>query len=182
MDLKIDVLTADTSPLIHLASCGLLHSLTKAARFVIADVVEIEATREGKPFAEEISAWIDSGKKDGSVIIEKTTTGETLKLALKANPDYRQKDGGELAILDWLLNKIRACDDHAMVIYENGKVPSMIQNWDMDANITILTTKAFLFYCKKEDLIKDAESAWEHMIEKYITMNSRHQTTLIRRG
>ncbi len=83
-----------------------MHSLTKAARFFIADVVEIEATRKGSPFAEEISTWIDSGKKDGSVIIERTNTGETLRLALTANPDYRPKDGGEYAILDWLLNKI----------------------------------------------------------------------------
>lgn len=165
---KLALIVADTSPIIHLASCRLLHLFNKTTRFIMTDIVQIEATRQGKPFSEKITEWINGGVKDGTIVIEKTSTGETLKTAMQSNPDYRQKDGGERANLDWLLDKINNCQNHAMVIYENGKVPSMIQKWDMDANISILTTKAFLNYCEKQSLIDDADKVWKEMIDKNV--------------
>ena len=74
--------------------------------------------------------------------------GKTYRLALKADPLHRMKNAGEIAIMDWLVDYVDRSDDHTIVIYENGKVPKLLSEWDFDANIDVYTTRAFLHYCE----------------------------------
>lgn len=162
--MKIDLITADTGPLIHLASIGQLNLLKGFGKVHIPDLVVMEAIVQGKPFAEEIKDWLTAGVADQSISIEETSTGELLRLARTVEPDKRMKDGGERAILDWLIDTVDAQGYSAMVIYENGKVPKLIQNHDSELSAAVITTRSFLSLCEKDGLIQSADKLWEKLL------------------
>ncbi|MGH7077973.1 MAG: hypothetical protein ACREFU_07725 [Acetobacteraceae bacterium] len=76
----------DTTPLVHLAAAGALDVLNGLGRVAVVDVVELEATYfDDKPYAKEIRAWIDAGRKPGSnrfVEVAVTELDPLYKLAL----------------------------------------------------------------------------------------------------
>lgn len=127
-------------------------------------MVRHEATGNlAKPEAETLERWIAEGQMPGSnrpVRLERTETGRAYELARKTDPDFRMKDGGETAIVQWLVERVDATDLQTIVIYENGKVPSWIGNRNMDADIDVLTTRAFLLLAERRGLIRSAEALW----------------------
>ena len=176
--MKIDLITADASPLIHLSAIGQLDLLKKVGHVKIPDLVAMEATISGKPGADEISEWISRGVADGSVTIEFTSTGELLHLARLTKPDHRIKDGGERAILDWLIDNVEASGLSAMVVYENGKVPKLIRNHDQELDSAVFTTRAFLSWCERKGYVNDAEGLWAKLVEKVPTINPKREMHL----
>jgi hypothetical protein len=58
----------------------------------------------------------------------------------------------------------------AIVLYENGKVPRLIENHDIDANVSVLTTRAF-FETLKE--INATQKSWDDMIGLFPTINTK---------
>ena len=175
---KPDIVVADTSPLVHLSQAGALHLLHEiGGTVVIVDMVLHEATRNlSKPEAENLRKWAEDGMKQGSnrfVRYERTETGRVFETALKVDPDYRMKDGGETAIVQWLVETIDGTDLQTIVIYENGKVPNWIGNRNLDADIDVLTTRAFLELAERNRLIASADAVWARIDATAPTANPR---------
>jgi hypothetical protein len=148
--LPAELIVVDPAPLIHLASCGLLGKLVNFGKVIVVDMVEIEATRElTKPFAAEINAWLKAETCAGRVEIGETPTGETYRLALKVNPEYRQHDAGEIAIAAWLYEHVESTDAQMLVLYEDLKFPKLLKNLLTNCDVSLVSTRAFLKLCKK---------------------------------
>ena len=171
-----EIVIADTGPLIHLAQADalpLLHEIGSSV--VIVDMVRHEATRDlSKPQAEVMEHWIAEGQKPGSnrpVRLDRTETGRAYGLAVQTDPDFRMKDGGETAIVQWLVEAVDATDLKTIVVYENGKVPAWIGNRNIDADIDVLTTRAFLSLAERRGLIGSAEAVWRKIEDASPTTN-----------
>ena len=197
---KPDIVVPDAGPLIHLAQAKLLHLLHEAGgAVVVVDVVAGEVTRGlSKPGAAELQEWMNRGQVPGSnqpVRIEETETGRLYAAALKAQPDFKLRNGGETAIVDWLAEKIAGTDRPVIVIYENGRVPKIVQNQSMDADIDVVTTRAFLDRMQRRELAQqgralpspdtplsaDAETYWKRVAAAEPTANPRVQSFSQRR-
>ena len=167
--MKPDILVPDTLPLIHLyqaGALGLLHDI--GGTVVIVDMVYYELTRDlDKPEARVLADWIAEGVKPGSnrpIRLEKTEVGRVFSIAQKTDPKVRMKDGGEIAIVQWLVESVDATDHRTIVIYENGKVPSFIANRNLDIDIDVLTTHAFLELAERGHLVPSADNVWNKII------------------
>lgn len=183
---KPDIVVADTSPLIHLAQAGALHLLHDVGgAVVVVDMVMHEATRDlSKPDAAVLKAWMEDGMKPGSnrpIRYRRTETGRVFETALKVDADYRMKDGGETAIVQWLVETVDATELQTIVIYENGKVPNWIANRNMDADIDVMTTRAFLELAERNDVIPSAAAVWARIENAAPTTNPRVAAFINRR-
>ncbi len=184
---KPDIVVADTSPLIHLSQAGALHLLHEVGgAVVIVDMVMHEATRDlSKPDAAVLKAWMADGLKPGSnrpIRYGRTETGRVFETALQVDADYRMKDGGETAIVQWLVETVDATELQTIVIYENGKVPNWIANRNMDADIDVLTTRAFLELAERNDVIPSAAAVWARIEKVAPTTNPRVAAFINRRA
>ena len=158
-----DIIIPDAGPLIHLAQAdalGLLHEVGGAV--VLVDVVRHDLIDDiEKPAARRLQAWIEAGLLPGSnrpVRLELTETGEAYRLARLVKPEFRMKGGGEAAILEWLGRAIDGTDHATIVVYENGRVPRAISSQGMDADIDVLTTRAFLDLAERRGFVASAEA------------------------
>ena len=175
---KPDILVPDASPLIHLSQAGalpLLHEIGGAV--VIVDMVYFELTRDlDKPEARALADWVAEGQRPGSnhpVRLEQTETGRIFQVARRSEPDIRMKDGGETAIVEWLAQAVDATDKQTIIIYENGKVPSLVANRNLDVDIDVLTTHAFLELAERRRLITSAADVWARILHVAPTTNPR---------
>jgi hypothetical protein len=102
-------------------------------------VVAHEITRDlSKPGAEAQGTGPAEGHKPGSkspVRVEETETGRFYAAVVEARPDDRLGKGGETATLER-----RA----VIVPYGNERVPTIVPDQSLDADIDVLTTRAFL--------------------------------------
>ena len=160
-----DIIVPDAGPLIHLAQAEALHLLHQVGREVIlVDVVVDEITRNRtQPGATALRDWIDAGTAPGSsgpIRIEPTETGRAIALARLAQPDFAMRNGGETAIVEWLVDALHGTTTSAIVLYENGRVPRIVAGQGVDANIDIVTTRAFLELAERRGLIASAAEAW----------------------
>lgn len=179
---KPDIIVPDTGPLIHLAQADALHLLHEVGgRVVVTDMVAIEATAfPEKPGAAAVQSWLIEGSKPGSnapVSIEPTEVGRLYVAAKKGDPDYKARGLGELAIVGWLQDKVDSTSDSVLVVYENGRVPNMIGGHGIDADIDILTTRAFLALAEDRGLVSSAAEYWDRVIEAAPTANPNILTT-----
>ncbi len=181
-----DIVVPDTSPLIHLALAGelrLLHEI--GGTVVIVDVVAGEAIRDlDKPGAVDLARWIEAGRTPGSnapVRVEETETGRLLAAARKSDPDMRAPNAGEAAIVEWLATTVQGTDRATIVLYENGRVPAIVANQGIDADIDVITTRAFLEAAERRGLITSAAVTWDRVAALAPTANPRIQTSQQRR-
>ena len=133
-------------------------------------------------------AWLREGQAPGSnapVRVEETETGRLFRIALRAEPDLKLRNGGETAIVEWLAEKVAGTDRAVIVLYENGRVPGIIRNQNMDADIDVLTTRAFLDAMQKRrgSMPRQApgESYWEQVTATGATADPRVQSYSQRR-
>ena len=164
-----DIVIPDTGPLIHLAQANALHLLHEIGEAVIiVDLVRLELTHDlSKPEALRLQAWIEQGLQPGSnqpVRLEVTETGEALQLARLVKPDFKMRNGGETAMVQWLGEKVAGSRLQTLVLYENGKVPKMVRREGIDADIDVMTTRAFLALAEKRGLIASADDIWHRII------------------
>lgn len=176
------VILPDTSPLVHLAAVDALHILTDLGRVIVVDVVALEATNDrSKPYATEIAAWIADGGKPGSnrpVEIATTEIGPLYKLAL--DQDIRPpRNAGEIGITEWLAEELRHIGGPALVVYENGKIPSMLAREGIAETVAVATTRNLLELAQREGLIPSAEALWARIAEVAPTANPASVLTYI---
>ena len=183
---KPEIVIPDAGPLIHLAQANFLHLLYEAGgAVVVVDMVAHELTRDlSKPGAAELHAWMREGQALGSnapVRVEETETGRLFRIALRAEPDLKLRNGGETAIVEWLAEKVAGTAKSVIVLYENGRVPNIIRNQSMDADIDVLTTRAFLEAMQKRGeaaapRTSPDESYWGRVAATGTTANPRVQS------
>lgn len=190
---KPDIVVPHSGPLVHLAAAGLLHLLHDVgAAVVVVDMVAHEITRDlSKPGAEILEAWLAEGSAPGSnrpVRVEETETGRLYAAVLEAKPDYRLRNGGETAIVEWLAERIAGTDRAVIVLYENGRVPTIVRNQSLDADIDVLTTRAFLEGLEQREreargTVSNSEgpSYWDRVVAQVPSANPRLQSFSQRR-
>jgi predicted nucleic acid-binding protein len=171
-----DIVVPDAGPLIHLSQAGalgLLHEI--GGTVVIVDMVRQELTDDpAKPEARQLQDWIEAGLKPGSncpVRLAETETGEAFRLARLVRPDFRMRDGGETAIVQWLAQTVEATQNQTIVLYENGKVPKVVRREALDADIDVMTTRAFIELAARHGLIASADVLWRRIIAAAPTTN-----------
>lgn len=182
-----DIIIPDAGPLIHLAQADALPLLHQVGRrVVVADMVAFEVTQDmTKPGAERLRDWLDAGQVAGSnapVSVEETSTGRLFALARQVDPTVRARDAGERAIVDWLAEKIQGTDQAAMVVYENGRVPRIIANQGIDADIDVVTTRAFLQLAQQVGASSSAADYWSRIVAAAPTASDAQATTMHRRA
>ena len=182
-----DIIIPDAGPLIHLAQADALSLLHQVGRrVVVADMVAFEVTQDmSKPGAERLRDWLSAGQALGSnapVSVEETSTGRLFALARQTDPTIRARDAGERAIVDWLAEKIQGTDQAAMVVYENGRVPRIIANQGIDADIDIVTTRAFLQLAQRAGATLTAGDYWSRIVAAAPTASDAQATTMHRRN
>ena len=171
-----DIIIPDGGPLIHLSQANALHLLHEiGGKVIIIDMVRHELTNDpSKPEALRLQNWIEQGLEPGSnqpVRLEATDTGEAFRLARLVKPDFRMRDGGETAMVQWLGERVSGGQLQTMVLYENGKVPKVIRREGIEADIDVMTTRAFLALAEWRGLIASAEAVWQQILKHSPTTN-----------
>ncbi len=176
------VVVPDTAPLIHLAAGGALDVLTGMGRVVIPDVVVMEATHHAaKPWAAEIAAWIEAGARPGSnagIEVAESEFGDLYRLALREGA-RTPRNAGEIAIAAWLGDNLRAVGGPALVVYENGRVPTLLLREGVAAEVAVATTRNLLSLAQEAGLLPDAEAVWLRIVAAVPTANPASALTLI---
>jgi hypothetical protein len=168
------VIIPDTTPLIHLAAGELLHILPALGRVVVPDVIAMEATRlQSKPFAPEVAAWL----KEGHAEIADTDWGPIYKLAAEQGMKT-PCNAGEAAILTWLQEHLTEESHEAIVVYEDKRVPAVIEGAGTLDDVIVLTTRSFLVLAEDRGIIPSAEAAWSRVIARAPTASPAFTRTM----
>jgi predicted nucleic acid-binding protein len=171
--MKIEITPAivvpDMSPLIHLAAGGQLPLLHEFGRVIVMDIVAYEASADlARPWASDVAAWLAKGQGSGSnrpVEVVKTEIGEAYRLARQTDPSFKLQDAGERAIRDWLVDALPEVGGPALVVYEDKKMPKLIQREQLTDIVVIATTRAVLAFAQDTGLIASAEDVWNNIIK-----------------
>ena len=89
--------------------------------------------------------------------------------------------GNPQAILEWLRDEVDRTERAVLIVYENGKVPRLIGDYGIDADIDILTTRAFLDLAERQRVVPDAETVWRRITDAASSANPAITVTLHRR-
>jgi hypothetical protein len=119
--------------------------------------------------ARDVAAWLENGQAPGSnqpVEVVKTEIGEAYRLARQTDPSFRLQDAGERAIRDWLVDTLPEVGGPALVIYEDKKMPKLIQREQLTDIVVIATTRAMLAFAEERGLIPSAEDVWNTIIKR----------------
>ena len=178
------VVVPDMSPLIYLAAAGRLALLQEFGRVVVMDIVAYEASDDAtKPWALEVAAWLAKGQEAGSnqpVEIVKTEIGEAYRLARLTNPDFKLQNAGENAIRDWLVDTLPEIGGPALVIYEDKKMPKLIQREHLEEVVVVATTRSVLVFAEERGLITSAEEVWNDIIKRAEGANPKLDVKVMR--
>jgi hypothetical protein len=167
------IIVADSGPLIRLVAAGLLGSLRSLnRRIVLVDHVEDEVTGDpGKPFAQELVAWIAS--MGPTIERVKTVVGEGIT-SLRARARNNEEEGllksalrnsGEQAIREFVGRWSDGSQASALVLYEDRKVPGLFL--DTDFTVEFMTTRAFAATLQHWGVNSDAVAALEAIAPRY---------------
>ena len=127
--------------------------------------------------------WIEAGQRPGSnaaVRVEVTDTGRAIALARMTESGFTMRNGGENAIVDWLVDTLQGTTLSTIVLYENGRVPRIVAGQAIDADIDVITTRAFLDLAERRGLIASSVAAWA-LIEAEASAANPHRRTAWRR-
>lgn len=163
-----DICIIDAGPLITFAMGDGLKELTAAGnnyQFKILDVVAVEAGRRGKPGGDEIADWIDKMQGIGKLDVIETEVGKALREGRAQNPKFRIKNAGENAIAEWLTNGGADAANSAVVVFEDDDTRKLLKGMSQDANITAVTTRAFILDGEAAGYVKDPKATWGKIAE-----------------
>ncbi len=84
----------------------------------------------------------------------------------QSDPTFRLKDAGERAIRDWLVDTLPDLGGPALVIYEDKKMPGLLQREQLSDVVVVATTRAVLGFAEDRGLVASAEDAWSNIIAR----------------
>jgi hypothetical protein len=167
------IIIADAGPLIRLAAAGLLDSMRLTNRqVVVVDRVEEEACGDpSKPFAAEISAWM--ARMNGAVEHAETLEGIAIAALRLRDPTpanqlmlkRAMRNSGERAIREYVETINPQESEHALVLYEDGAVPSLMAA--ATVSMTLMSTRAFVRMIAERGYNADAVKALEAIASTY---------------
>jgi hypothetical protein len=167
------IIVADAGPLIRLAAAGLLDTLRGLnRRVVLVDRVEDEVIGDpSKPFAGEISAWIE---RSGDAVLRVQTVVGVGIASLRSRARTAQedtllktalRDSGELALREFIGHWQPTESASALVVYEDAKVATLFL--DSEFSVTLMTTLAFAETIAEWGVNADAVAALEGIAGRY---------------
>jgi predicted nucleic acid-binding protein len=178
------VVLPDMSPLIHLAAAGRLALLQEFGRVVVMDIVAFEASGDlTRPWARDVAEWLQRGQEAGSnqpVEVAKTEIGEAYRLARQADPGFTMRDAGDRAIRDWLVDMLPEIGGPALVIYEDKRMPRLIQREHLEEVVVVATTRAVLSFAEERGLISSAEEVWNDIVKLAAGANPSQAVQVLR--
>ncbi len=161
------IIVADAGPLIRLAAAGLLDAIRLTNRQVVmVDRIEEEVCGDrSKPFADEIADWI--ARMGPAISRAETLEGIAIQAlrARAATPEdvlvlkRKLRDSGERAIREYVESIAPRDADQALVLYEDGNIPKLMQAASVP--LTMMTTRAFAHLLTERGYNPDAERALE---------------------
>jgi hypothetical protein len=167
------IIIADAGPLIRLAAAGLLDSMRLTNRqVVVVDRVEEEACGDpSKPFAAEISAWM--ARMNGAIEHAETLEGIAIAALRLRDPTPANQlmlkramlNSGERAIREYVETINPQESEHALVLYEDGAVPSLMAA--ATVSMTLMSTRAFVRMIAERGYNADAVKALEAIASTY---------------
>jgi hypothetical protein len=167
------IIVADAGPLIRLAAAGLLDTLRGLnRRVVLVDRVEEEVTGDlSKPFAPEITAWIN-GLGEAALRVETVVGIGVAALRARARTPADEallksalRDSGEQALREFVGHWHPSEAASAVVLYEDRKVATLFL--EVDFPVTLMTTRAFVATVARWGINQDAISALEGIASRY---------------
>jgi len=161
------IIVGDAGPLIRLAAAGLLDAISLTNRQVVmVDRIEEEVCGDRtKPFALEIAEWI--ARMGPAITHAETLEGIAIQAlrARSATPEdglllkRKLRDSGGRAIREYV-ESINPYDaDQALVLYEDGNIPKLMQA--ANVVLTMMTTRAFANLLTERGYNPDAARALE---------------------
>jgi hypothetical protein len=87
-------------------------------------------------------------------------------LARITDPSFKFQDAGERAIRDWLVDTLPEVGGPALVIYEDKKMPKLIEREQLSDVVVVATTRAVLAFAEERGLIESAEDVWNSIVKK----------------
>ena len=167
------IVVADSGPLIRLAAAGLLDSMRVLnRRIVIVDrVFEEVCADRSKPFAAEISDWVE--RLGNAAFRAVTVTGAGIA-ALRDKPRTAEEDAalkaalrnsGELAVREFVDRWRPDETGSAVVLYEDRRVATLFL--DAEFPVTLMTTRAYVRLVAEWGINVDAVAALEAIADRY---------------
>jgi hypothetical protein len=167
------IIVADAGPLIRLAAAGLLDTLRGLnRRVVLVDRLEDEVIGDlSKPFADEISAWIE---RSGEAVFRVQTVVGVGIASLRSRARTAQedkllkralRDSGELAMREFVGHWQPTESASALVVYEDARAATLFL--DSDFPVTLMTTLAFAETIAEWGVNADAVAALEGIAGQY---------------
>ncbi len=167
------IVVADAGPLIRLAAAGLLDTVRGLNRcIVLVDRIEAEVVGDpSKPFAREISAWIE--EMGPAILKAQTSVGigvatlqaRTRTLDEDAVLKSALRDSGELALREFLGRWHPEDASSAVVVYEDRRVPPLFLAAEFP--LTLMTTRTFVRVIQKWGINVRAVEALEGIAGQY---------------
>ena len=164
------VIVADAKSLAYLVLAGqlfLLHAF--GGTVLLVDVVTGEAAANlSSEDGAALACWIAAGadKSSHPVRVDRTEIGQALLLARRAEPGFRAPRASEVAIVEWLVTAIQHTVRPVLVLTENSRVPGIVANQAVDADVSVVTTWALLALAEGQGLLASAEATWRVMLDR----------------
>ena len=191
-DKEPTLLVPDNGPLSALSSIGCLDWLLLPGIPVkITDQVADEATRNTDlPWARETCDWIVRNVVAGRVSISYTDTGFDYRQQVDAwvaggmDPDKapRSRNLGEAAILELMRSLETECrgDRKAIVLVDERYARKALGA--LDANIDIVSSRAFFRVLTEDYGLNDTSSYWRLVLRNIETMDTLDEVQTVRMG
>lgn len=168
------IIIADAGPLIRLAAAGLLDSMRLTNRkIVLVDRIEEEVCGDpSKPFAMEIQSWIVGmgSAVEHAETLEGIAINALRERAAAGSLDQQKlkramRNSGERAIREYVETIDPRDSDDALVLYEEGAVPSLMAAATVP--MTLMSTRAFVRMIAERGYNRDAVQALEAIAVLY---------------
>lgn len=165
-----DIVVADATSLAYLLLAGqlpLLHAIGGAV-FLVDVVADEAASNLSRQNAAALARWIAAGATESShpVRVAQTEIGQAIALARRSEPEFRAPRAREVAIGEWLVTSIQDTVRPAVVLTENSRVPGIVANQDVGADVSVVTTRAFLALAEEQGHLASANATWSTMLDR----------------
>lgn len=148
------------------------------------DIVAHEAGDDlTKPWARDVTEWLTKGTgswQQPAGAGREDENREAYRLARQTDPEFKMRDAGDRAIRDWLVEALPEISGPALVIYEDKRLPRLIQREPLDEVVVMATARAILTFAEERGLIASAEEARNDIVKRAEGANPKLDVKVMR--